>query len=85
MISYFGPVPLGLLEHVNEDDWCLAMIQLNSSFSKDNPAKPFSRWNERSFPGLDFNFKGLVAKMMNLDPAKRATVDELLKDPWWYN
>lgn len=75
-------MPLGLLEHVNEDDWCLAMIQLNSSFNKDNPAKLFSRWNEQGFPRLDSNFKRLVGKMMDLDPAKRATVDELLKDPW---
>jgi len=85
MIMYFGPVPLGLLEHVNNDQWCLAMIKLNSSYNKDNPARPFRRWDERGFPGLESDFKRLVGRMMDLDPAKSATVGELLEDPWWYS
>ena len=85
MISYFGPVPLGLLQHVNDEDWCLAMMQLNSGFNKDNPAKLFSLWNEQGFPNLDSNFKKFVGKMTDLDPAKRATVDELLGNPWWHD
>lgn len=46
MISYFGPLPMGLLEHVNQDEWCLAMIELRKSFNKDNPRQPFSLWDE---------------------------------------
>jgi serine/threonine protein kinase len=84
MIMYFGPVTLGLLEHVNDDQWCSAMIKLNSSFNIDNPARPFSLWDERGFPGLESDFKRLVGRMMALDPAERATVNELLEDPWWY-
>ena len=85
MISYFGPLPLGLLEHVNQDEWCLAMVQLRGSFNKDNPRQPFSLWSEQSFQNLDSDFKRLVGKMMDLDPAKRATVKELLEDSWWYS
>ncbi len=85
MISYFGPLPLGLLEHVNEDEWCLAMMKLGGRFNNDNPRRPFSLWNEQSFRNLDADFKRLVAKMVDLDPAKRATVAELLEDPWWYS
>jgi serine/threonine protein kinase len=85
MIMYFGPVTLGLLEHVNDDKWCSAMIKLNSSFNKDNPARPFRLWDERGFPGLESDFKRLVGRMMALDPAERATVNELLEDPWWYS
>ena len=85
MISYFGPVPKGLLEHIDQDQWCIALIQLGNSFNKSNPAKPFSLWNEQDFPHLDLNFKRFVGRMMNLDPAKRATADEILKDSWWYS
>jgi serine/threonine protein kinase len=80
-----GPVTLGLLEHVNDDQWCSAMIKLNSSFNKDNPARPFRLWDERGFPGLESDFKRLVGRMMALDPAERATADELLEDPWWHS
>lgn len=85
MISYFGPVPEGLLEHINQDHWCIALIQLSRSFNEANPAKPFSLWSEQGFQHLDSHFKRLVGRMMDLDPAKRATVNELLKDPWWYS
>ena len=83
MISYFGPVPLGLLKHVDQDEWCTSMIRMNSTFNKSNPAMPFRLWNEQGFPRLESDFKRLVSKMMDLDPAKRASVDELLEDPWW--
>jgi hypothetical protein len=50
MISYFGPLLLGLLEHINHDKWCIALFQLNRSFTKDNPAQLFSLWADQSFP-----------------------------------
>lgn len=80
MISNFGPV---LLEHIDNDEWCMALMTLNKSFNEDNPRRPFSLWVEEDLPHLDSNFKRFVGRMMNLDPAKRATMDEILHDPWW--
>lgn len=77
MISHFGPVPLGLLEHMDNDQWCLALMTLNRSFSKDNPRRPFALWVKEDFPNLDSDLKRFVGRMMNLDPAKKAAVDEL--------
>ena len=42
MISYFEPLPMGLLEHLDSDDWCGALIILRRSFNEDNPRLPFS-------------------------------------------
>lgn len=83
MISYFGPVPIGLLEHIDDDGWCVALIEINRSFNNSNPAKPFSRW--KGFPHLDTNTKRFIGRMVELDPAKRATAAELLGDSWWYD
>ena len=85
MMSYFGPVPEGLLEHINHNEWCNALITLSASFDKENPPRPFALWDEQYFPYLDSDFKRLVDRMMNLDPSKRATVNDLLNDPWWYS
>ena len=81
MISYFGPAPLGLLEHINDDRWCIALIDINRSFNGSNPAKPFSLW--KGFPQLDTNTKRFIGRMLQLDPGKRATAAELLEDSWW--
>ncbi|KAL9026326.1 MAG: hypothetical protein Q9196_004994 [Gyalolechia fulgens] len=81
MISYFGPVPMGLLEHINDDGWCIALIDINRSFNDSNPAKPFSMW--KGFPQLDTSTKNFIGRMVELDPAKRATAAELLQDSWW--
>ncbi|KAL8747167.1 MAG: hypothetical protein Q9190_000931 [Brigantiaea leucoxantha] len=78
MVSHFGPVPMELLQHIDNDEWCIALIDINRSFNTSNPAKPFSKWKD--FQYLDTNTKRFFGRMVQLDPAKRATAEEPLGD-----
>lgn len=96
MVSYFGPVPDELLEHISDDendDWRRILGVLNTSYGTGGePWQSFSKWGDEVFPylsheegfqHLDPEFKRFIGRMMMLAPAKRAMVDELLEDPWW--
>lgn len=43
----------------------------------------FEQWEENDFLNLDPDTKRIILRMTNLDPKRRATMDEILKDPWW--
>jgi serine/threonine protein kinase len=100
MIRYFGPVPEALLQHISDDkndSWRQVLGVLNSCYGISGEKEPwqhFSQWGKEvfselatkaNFQYLNSDFKRLIGRMMNLDPAKRATVDELLHDHWWKN
>lgn len=37
------------------------------------------------YPNIVPDTKRTISRMTNLDPAKRANMDEILEDPWWNN
>ena len=82
-IRYFGPVPMGLLEHLDDDDSCAKLIEISNRLLAGGHLRPFSKWPDSHWLHLNPIFKSFVGRMLTLDPAKRATVAELLKDPWW--
>ncbi|KAI4636730.1 hypothetical protein J4E93_011000 [Alternaria ventricosa] len=43
----------------------------------------FADWTEDVFPNLTDEAKRLILRMTNLDPAKRATMSEIVKDSYW--
>jgi hypothetical protein len=43
----------------------------------------FADWTEGVFPNLTDEAKRLILRMTNLDPAKRATMSEIVKDSYW--
>jgi hypothetical protein len=80
MISYFGPLLLGLPEHINHDRWCIALFQLNRSFTKDNPAQLFSLWAtkaSRTKQVQDINNWGTTLTAKALSPSGSHEVEEL--------
>lgn len=88
MVTYHGPVTWPFLEYLDHDAWCTWLIHLDNRLTVNGAHRPFSRWNKNDWPHRNSSFsdfKRFVGRMLNLDPALRPTVDELLNDPWWKN
>lgn len=81
---YFGPLPQGLLSHVDNETW----TDLYQSVSVDaervaaeQPTCRFENEAEDEAVHLTPEAKHLIFKMMRLVPAQRASIDEILEDP----
>lgn len=83
---YFGPLPEGLLKQVNDEAWCNALriaAEMSEAVASNDPGVRFEQWPEDLAPNLSPEAKGMISRMTNLDPAARATIDEILEHPWW--
>ncbi|KAH8767488.1 kinase-like domain-containing protein [Diaporthe sp. PMI_573] len=72
---------LGLVRHVCGEEtglWFDRLEDLINSFSEEEPRGPFARWM-----WLDEEFRDLVGKMTNLNPARRITAREALAHRWF--
>ena len=80
-ISYFGDEDgfKGLLRHIGDDNpFFERLIALAGDFDAERPRKPFALWHY-----VDVEFRDLILKMTNLDPARRITAREALKHSWF--
>lgn len=82
-ISYFGPVPKGLLELMGDSVWAQVLLTLNNGFDKDYPARPFHLW--KNVKGLEPSDRDFFLRVMKLDPEERPTAEKLLEDPWFFS
>ncbi|KAI4136261.1 MAG: hypothetical protein LQ341_005743, partial [Variospora aurantia] len=84
--NYFGPLPVELLDHVN-DIGQSKLLKLASEVSdqivKEDPGWRIEQWPEDIIPHLDIVGRSLISRMSKLDPAARATMDEVLEHSWW--
>lgn len=83
---YFGPLPEGLLKQVKDELWCKALKELSELAEltvNDDPGVRFEHWGEDVAPNLSPGAKSMISGMINLDPAARTTIDEVLKHQWW--
>lgn len=83
---YFGPLPQGLIRHINDDTWANLFniaSEVADAEAADDPNCRFERWSFEDTPHLTTEAKGIIAKMTRLDPAERATIDEILNHSWW--
>ncbi|KAI0013538.1 kinase-like protein [Xylariaceae sp. FL0662B] len=88
MIRYFGPVPDGLLERVRNGSADHESAQIlegmrNAMLELPYEDERLEGWDEKRFPNLNSEVKRVLSRMLNFDPNKRATIDEILEDPWW--
>ncbi len=83
LLSIFGPLPPELITHVDDEYWGELLTALSQAVADEDPSGLFEQWEENVFPNLDPETKRVVSRMTNLDPKKRATMDQILEDPWW--
>lgn len=68
----------GLLRHIGEDDPFHAKLISVAQSLLDEGLQPFALWLD-----LDIEFRDLIAKMTNFNPAERITAREALQHPWF--
>ncbi len=83
LLSIFGPLPPGLITHVNDEYWGELLTALALVLADEDPTGHFEQWEEKVFPNLDPEVKTVISRMTNLDPKRRATMHQILEDPWW--
>ena len=83
LLSAFGPLPDALLKHVNDEEAGALLKDLWQAIAEDESNETFEQWSEEMFPNLDDKAKKLILRMTNLDPAKRASMSEIIIDPYW--
>lgn len=83
---YFGPLPEALLTHVDDEKWIPALrggSEIAELAVADDPDIRFERWTTDDAVHLTPSAKDMIARMTRLDPAQRASIDEVLGHPWW--
>ncbi|EPE35225.1 hypothetical protein GLAREA_10922 [Glarea lozoyensis ATCC 20868] len=82
-IVYFGPLSEGLLKYTADETWQTVLGQVAAMVAGAELSFHLSNWQESEFPNINAEAKRMLSRIMNLDPAKRATIDEILDDPYW--
>jgi hypothetical protein len=85
LLAYFGPVPKGLLTHVKHEVWVRKIEEFEAAFEEMGVGKDVRmvNWPRESQPDLDVDTKRFISRMLNLDPARGATMEEVIADSWW--
>ncbi|KAK7757180.1 hypothetical protein SLS62_000729 [Diatrype stigma] len=86
LFHYFGPPPEGLLRKVGGEKAKVMIRIWEEDYQNsvgENELGRFQEWDEHRFPLLDPDTKRFLSRILNLDPAKRPTITEVLEDPWW--
>ncbi|KAL2074090.1 hypothetical protein VTL71DRAFT_7868 [Oculimacula yallundae] len=83
LLSTFGQLPDALVEHVNDNKAGVLLRGLWQAIAEDVSNEPFEQWSQDIYPNLEHEAKSLILRMTNLDPAKRASLSEIVMDPYW--
>ncbi|KAH7342928.1 kinase-like domain-containing protein [Rhexocercosporidium sp. MPI-PUGE-AT-0058] len=85
LLAYFGPVPQELITHIKDEVWAERITRFAASLEGMGlgETERLENWPQEEQPDLDFEAKRFISRMTNLDPAKRATIEENMADPWW--
>jgi serine/threonine protein kinase len=83
LLSTFGPLPGALIKHVDDAKASELLTSLWQAVKENDVNGDFADWTENVYPNLTNEAKRVISRMTNLDPAKRATMSEILKDSYW--
>lgn len=82
LITYFGPISPQTIKHIDDQRWGAILMELSEKTVGD-PNMRFDQWTEEVFPNLDAETKRFISRMTKLSPTERATMSQILVDPWW--
>ena len=82
-LSYFGPLPRELVNHVRDLAFCGQLMLIERGFGEECPRQPFREWEGVS--NLDGAAKDFLGAALRLDPAARCTAGDLVDHPWLRN
>lgn len=83
LLCVFGPLPDALVKHVNDGEAGELLRALQQGIADQELSDPFEQWSEEVFPNLDCQAKKMILRMTNLDPANRASMRDIMQDPYW--
>jgi len=83
LLSAFGPLLNALVKHVNDEEAEALLKGLWQAIAEDESNKAFEQWSEEMFSNLDNEAKRLILRMTNLNPAKRASMSDIIMNPYW--
>lgn len=83
LLSVFGPLSDALVKHVNDEEAGALLEGLWQVKVEAESYETFEQWSEEVFPNLNDEAKRLILRMTNLDPAKRASMSDIMMDPYW--
>jgi hypothetical protein len=82
ILSTFGPLPDALIKHVDDAKAGELLTDLWQAVKENDVDGDFADWTEDVFPNLTDEAKRLILRMANLDPAKKTTMSEIVKDSY---
>ena len=82
-LSIFAPLPDELIRHVETDEVATLLSSLWEDVKGAGDMDRFAECSEDDIPDLDAGLRRLISRMTNLDPGKRASISDILKDPYW--
>ena len=82
-LSIFGPLPDELVHHVETEEAITLLTSLWEGVKRSGNMELFVDWPEGDIPNLDAGLKRLISRMTHLDPGKRASISDVLKDLYW--
>lgn len=83
LLSTFGPLPDALIKHVDDAKSGELLTDLWQAVRENDANGDFADWTEDGFPNLTDEAKRLILRVTNLNPAKRLTMSEIVKDSYW--
>ena len=82
-VSYFPDQDSfnGLVNHVSDSELAVQVLGMlwEDRIADYHPYRPFSSWEDVQ----DLSFKDVVLKMMQLDPARRISAQQVLDHEWF--
>lgn len=69
--------------HVDDAKAGELLVNLMQAVKENDVMEDFADWTEDVYPNLTDEAKRIISRMTNLDPAKRATMAEIVKDSYW--